>query len=74
MDFPALTWFLTLSLNSRFNPVARALLENAALPSRTVLSFFVACALKEGAVLVLCVVVKTGCDEAGKASGGLART
>jgi hypothetical protein len=74
MDFPALTWFLALSLNSCLNPVTRALLENAALPLTTVLSFFVACALREGAVVVLCVVVKSGCDEAGKASGGLART
>jgi hypothetical protein len=41
VDFPALTWVLTLSLNSCLNPGTRALLENAALPSTTVLSFFV---------------------------------
>jgi hypothetical protein len=45
VDFPALTWVLTLSLNSCLNPGTRALLENAALPSTTVLSFFVTCAL-----------------------------
>jgi hypothetical protein len=67
---------IDLSLNSRLDPVARALLTNLSLTLITVLSFFVTYALKKRAVFVivmLCVIVKSDYGEAGKASGRLTR-
>jgi hypothetical protein len=68
---------IDLSPNGGLDPVARALLENAVLDLNNCLVLFITRTLKEGAafaVVVLCVVVKSDCGEAGKPSGRLALT